>query len=360
MSLDPGIYSQVQTSLLSTLNGVLTASIGYSQSLLYLTAGIEVVLFALLWMLQGNNAFGRLIVTVLKIGFILMVINQFNAWLSELLDSFYQISANASNVKEAFQLLEAPGQIWQYGYNSAILLLKTASNDGLSVGLSLLLTTLGLGILLVFGLIGARLVVQLAAFYVTALIALLFLPLGVLKPTADFAYRGLQSVLKSGVALLTIILVLTVAMSIWQGHALAADFNLNQVLGIFFSGLIFLMMTQWLPGIAASAVGHIRPLAWDAVPSVTVSPQAATEQAQQMRDAMRAAVSLDASSGAAAGGAMASAVHISPASSPASMAPALQRQSDKQDRQRFGAATEVSISRQTLSKLKSTQQASGE
>jgi hypothetical protein len=42
------------------------------------------------------------------------------------------------------------------------------------------------------------------------------------------------------------------------------------------------------------------------------------------------------------------------------MAPAQARQPDKQDRQRFGAATEVSISHQTLSKLKNTQQASGE
>lgn len=360
MSLDPGLFSQVQTSMVSTLNTVLMASIGYSQDLLYLTASIEVVLFALLWILQGNNAFGRLILTVLKIGFILMVINEFNTWLNQLLDSFSQISANAANADAAFQLLKAPGQIWQFGYDSAILLLKTASNDGVNLGLSLLLTTLGLGILLVFGLIGARLVVQLAAFYVTALIALLFLPLGVLRPTADFAYRGLQSVLKSGVALLTLMLILTVATSIWQGNPLPTEFNLNQVLGVFFSGLIFLLMAQWLPNIAASAVGHIRPLLLDTAHSVEVNTQAATTAMAQANEAMRAAVSLDGGVHGTAGPSMASAVHISPAASAGSAAPALVGQSDKHDRQRFGAATEVSISSQTLSKLKSTQQASGE
>lgn len=360
MSLDPGIYSQVQTSMVSTLNTVLAASIGYSQDLLYLTAGIEVVLFALLWILQGNNAFGRLILTVLKIGFILMAINEFTTWLDQLLNSFSQISANASNAHQALQLLETPGQIWQFGYDSAILLLKTASNDGLSVGLSLLLTTLGLGILLVFGLIGARLVVQLAAFYVTALVSLLFLPLGILRPTSDFAYRGLQSVLKSGVALLTLMLILTVATSIWQGNALPTDFNLNQVLGVFFSGLIFLLMAQWLPGIAASAVGHIRPLLLDSSPTISVTSQAAADQAHQMREAMQAAVSFDGSGRSQEGRSMASAVQINPTSASHGIAPTQARQPDKQDRQRFGAATEVSISRQTLSKLKNTQQASGE
>jgi hypothetical protein len=119
-------------------------------------------------------------------------------------------------------------------------------------------------------------------------------------------------------------------------------------------------MVQWLPSIAASAVGHIRPLLLDGTPSINVNTQAAADQNRQVREAMQAAVSLDGSGRSQEGRAMASAVQINPASASHGMAPSQARQPDKQDRQRFGAATEVSISHQTLSKLKNTQQASGE
>jgi P-type conjugative transfer protein TrbL len=363
MSFDPGIYSQIQNNVFDTMNSVLTNTIGYSQDLLYLCASIEVVLFALMWAIQGNNAFGRLIFTILKIGFLLMVIDEFSSWLGLLLSSFGQISEKAANSAEAFQLLTAPGEIWQYGYDNALVLLKTASMDGISMGLSLLLTTLGLGILLIFGLLGARLIVQIAAFYTTALVALIFLPFGILKPTADFAYRGLQSVIKSGVGLLSLILILTIATGLWhsQGGPLPANFNLNQVLGLFFSGLVFLLLAQLLPKIAASAIGHITPLVSES--SHSTSTTSSTTPIGSSSDALRAATTINVSADNAKGGHFAAAVQISNNStSGGSLSPSQIGSQDKQQRGRFNQAIEVapSISASTLQKLANTKVASAD
>ncbi len=367
ISLDPGIYTQIQSGVIGSFNTVIASVTAYSRDLLYLCASLDIVLFALLWIVQGNNAFARLIFTVLKIGFLLMVINEFDTWLNILLSSFSQIAATSgSNASLGINLIEAPGAIWQLGYDNAILLLKAAANDGISMGLSLLLTSLGLGLLLIFGLLGARLIVGVAAFYLSALIALIFLPLGVLKPTADFAYRGLQSVLKNGVALLTLLLILTAASQVWQGSTLylPEKFNLNQVFGLFFASLVFLLMSQQLPKIAAAAIGQIKPLLPDNVEQASVNP-ASLNSAPSIspHSDLRAAATLD--SGFSAPGAsshFSAAVQISPsaASSSGSLAPDMAKRQAKSDRNSFDSATTVapSISGATLQKLKATERAS--
>lgn len=362
MSFDPGVYSQIQGTLISTVNTVLSHSVAYSQNLLYVCASLEIVLFALWWMLQGQQALGRLVFSLLKVGFLLMVVNEFTTWLSIILASCGQLAAAADSAA-AFQLLTAPGEIWQYGYDSAMVLLKKATVDGLSMGLSLLLTSLGLGILLVYGLLGARLIVQIAVFYFTALIALIVLPLGVLKPTADFAYRAFQSVLQSGVALLALMLVLTVATTVWQGHdsQLSDQFNLNQVLAIFFSGLVFLLLAQLLPKVAAQVVGRIQPLISDQpeTAAVTVAPLAAPPAA--MSD-LRAATTLESQMGGLRDSHFAAAINVQPAAVSSSVATSPMKPGSKQARGRVDSATTVSpsISASTLQKLANTRQASGD
>ena len=119
-NFDPGVYTQIQSTLISSFTSLLSSVTTYSQDLLYLCASIEIVLFALLWAVLGNNAFGRLLFTVLKIGFLLMVINEFTTWLTLILKSFEQIAQQTANASTAIRLVDMPGTIWQYGYNSAI------------------------------------------------------------------------------------------------------------------------------------------------------------------------------------------------------------------------------------------------
>ena len=361
MGFDVGVYTAIQSTLIGSFTSILGSITAYSQDLLYLCASIEIVLFALLWAVLGNNGFGKLLFTVLKIGFLLMVINEFDSWLSLLLNTFGQIANQTDNAKTAINLISAPGDIWQYGYNSGVILLKAAAADHLSMGLSLLLTILGLGILLVFGLLGARLIITVAAFYLTALIALLFLPFGILKPTADFAYHGLHSVLKSAVALFTLLLIFALATSIWQSNSmqLTDKFTLNQILAIFFTGLVFLMMSQYLPQIAASAIGRIQPLLSDNAfntNSAAANPALTINAPSNSMD-MRAATTLDNSpSGQLNGAHFSAAVQLSPgaASQSGSLAPAMNQRNDKSERGSFDSATVVSINSATLQKLKAT------
>lgn len=364
MHFDPGVYTQIQSSLISAFTTSLVAVTAYSQDLLYLCASIEVVLFALLFAINGSNVFGRLLFTVLKIGFLLMVINEFNTWLALLLNSFNQVAGQST----ATTLLNAPGDIWQYAYNSGITLLKAACADHISMGLSLLLTILGIGILLIYGLLGARVIVTIASFYLTALIALLFMPFGILKPTADFAYRGFQSVLKSGVGVLALLFILAAASSMWQNSdfQLVEKFNINQVLGIFFSGLVILLLSQSLPKMAASAIGQVKALLPENTASTTTSGLNASAPAFNVseRNAMQAATTLDSGQNNSVSGGQfsAAAVHIAPNATSGSLAPDMAKSQNSQQRGRFDSATSVapSISGATLQKLKATRYASGD
>lgn len=365
---DPGVYSQIQSTLISSFSDLLASVTAYSQDLLFLCASIEIVLFALLWAVLGNNAFGRLLFTVLKIGFLLMVIREFDTWLGLILKSFAQIAQQTANATTAISLVDTPGTLWQYGYNSAMTLLKAAAADHISSGLSLMLTLLGLGILLVYGLLGARLIVTLAAFYLTALLALIFLPFGILKPTMDFAYRGLQSVLKSAASLFTLLLILTIATTVWQSNAmqLTDAYTINQILGIFFSGLVILLMAQCLPPIAASTIGEIKPWLDDSLFNQTSTPLATNTPMMAPTLDMRAATTLDPNqSSQLNGGHFSAAVLITPNASPnhGSLSPgAMTTNKDKSDHRGFNSATEVapSISSVTLQKLKDTRHASGD
>lgn len=362
MALDPGILTQVQSGVITQISGAFGAMVSVANSLLYFFAAFEVVLFGLFWALQGGGAWVRLLGALLKIGLLIFVIDNFPGWLEAFLESFAQIGSAVGDTDTAKHLLLAPGDIWNYGYNAGVHLLKTATEHGDNLGLTLLLVILGCGILLVFGWLGIQLVLRVSAFYILAFVALILMPIGAFRATSDFAYRSIRAVLQAGIALLVLLVVLTIATPILQ----AGDFsdgkavNINEALGLFFAGLLFTLLAIYLPAWVMDAVGHIR--SW--FPEGAETPAAAANAtivapASGLTD-IRAAVQID--NQAAAGSPLAQAASVQVQMSTGLMpASAMQGKAESRPAAKLNEATSVSrsISSETLRRLHNTERGAG-
>ncbi|MFA6409268.1 MAG: type IV secretion system protein [Gammaproteobacteria bacterium] len=260
MNLDPAIFSLVQSSFIEHINTAFALVTQYAMNLFYLFATLELVIFGLVWALRQDVVWGQICWQILKIGIIFFLIVNYS-WLFGLIGkSFVQLAGSVANTKDATTLASNPAQIWRYGYDVGINLLHQAVL-GSSLGLVLLELMLGCGILLVFGLLGIQIILQIVGFYLVALAALIFLPLGVFTATANMLEKAVQNVLKSGVKMMTLLVVIgiaTIVFNTFPTFTIAAEshaYSINQILGLFFAALLFLILAMRLPSIVAGSVG---------------------------------------------------------------------------------------------------------
>lgn len=260
--IDPGAITLIQTTFLEHINTAFDVVTHYALNLLYLFAVLELVIFGLLWALERDIGWGQLLFKILKIGLIFFVIQNY-AWLTDtVIKSFAQLAGVTVNNHEISRVIFSPGKIWQYGYDAGVHLLQVAT-AGSNFGLVLIQIILGLGILLVFGLLGIQIILQLSGFYLIAFAALILLPFGTFTPSHNMFDKAVQSVLRAGVRVMTLIMVVGIAVVVWNGmhltdmDATEAVVNINQPLGLFFTALVFLYLAIYLPKVAAKTVGII-------------------------------------------------------------------------------------------------------
>src|SRR3989338_4537188 len=261
--IDPGAITFAQTMFLDNIMSVFGVVSGYALDLLYIFAAIEIVIFGLLWAF-GQSGWDRFFFKVLKIGLIFFIIQNYSYLADVIVRSLVQVGGAVAHTKELESFIFNPAKLWQYGYNEGVMLLKLAAT-GSNIGLPMLYIMLGSGILMVFGLLGIQVVLQLSGFYLVEMTSLLFIPFGTFTPAQGMFNRSVQSVLKAAVRVMVIIMVIGVAVTVWSSFALTSvtpdhlpiPFNINQPLGLFFTGLLFLYLAIRLPKMAAESVGSI-------------------------------------------------------------------------------------------------------
>jgi P-type conjugative transfer protein TrbL len=271
MAIDPSTISLIQTIFITHIDGAFHTIAHYAQNLLFIFAVFETIVFGLLWAFGGHAPYSDLFFKVIKITLIFFIIQNYTWLLTTIINSFAKISISVTNAHDLGELVFNPATIWKYGYDVSLGLLKLATTSS-GIGLVILLVALGLGILLIFGLIGIQIVVQLIGFYLVALIALILMPLGAFNPGTNMFDKSVQAVLKAGIRVAVLIMVIGIAMAVWHSFDLTAlqdlqnlqnvqglsdNFNLNQVLGLFFTALLFLFLAIRLPRYASEAVGLI-------------------------------------------------------------------------------------------------------
>jgi type IV secretion system protein TrbL len=304
MNIDPGTITLIQTTFLQQLTGVFTTVTHYALNLLYIFAALELVIFGIAWALQQGIAWERLFFKVLKIGLIFFLIQNYAYLLNTILQSFVNVGGIVAHTKHLTGFVFNPAKIWRYGYDIGLNLLKIASLSS-SIGLSLIQITLGMGILLSFGLLGIQIILQVVGFYLVSLTALILLPFGAFNPSADMFSQSVKAVFKAGVRVMVLIMVLGIAVTIWSGlhlgkMAVSPDININQILGLFFSALLFLYLAIRLPQIVSEVIGkiHIRSPEKETAPAAQVisspAPTSAAAAPISGAAAMQAATNIEA------------------------------------------------------------------
>ena len=275
--LDPAAITLIQNVFLKNIASALDGITHIAKNLLYFFTAFEFVIFGLVWALSRSAAWERIFFKIIKIGLIFFIISNYSYFLDIILRSFAQIGAQIGHNVKITDFLFNPAKLWQYGYDPGIQLLQSAMRSS-SIGLAITGTVLGLGIIIIFGLLGIQVILQYIGFYLVAITALITLPLGVFNPTSSMFDKSVQSVLKAGVRIMMLLIVLSLAITIWDAFNLDQNpvgSSINSILGLFFTGLVFLTLARYLPKLAEKAVGDIS----SNINEITGGGSAATEQA---------------------------------------------------------------------------------
>jgi P-type conjugative transfer protein TrbL len=259
MTLDPASFNFIQNYFIQRISAQYQTMIGYANNLLYIFAVIEITFFGLMWALQKKSSFDQLFLKGLKICFIFFIVTNFPYLCKVILESFAQMGGIVGATKNLTDIIFNPALLWKYGYDPGVNLLKIAT-ESYGIGLPLLYLVLGLSVLLTFGLFIIQIILQILGFYFISFTALIALPLGVFTPTADMFTQALTNVLKAGVRVMVIIIITGIAVSIWNLYdtvKITQDTSLNPILGLLFSGLLFLYLARYLPRMAANTIGRI-------------------------------------------------------------------------------------------------------
>lgn len=258
-TIDVSAITLIQTTFLGNLKKAFTTVANYALNLLYLFAVLEVVVFGIVWALQRDVGWDKFFFKIIKIGLIFFIIQNYEYLLKQIMDSFAQLSGAVINNAGAVKYVFNPAKIWQYGYDSGVHLLQI-STSGSNIGLALIQVSLGMGILLIFGLLGIQMVLQMISFYVVSLGALILLPFGAFALGRGMFDRAVQTVFQAGIRLMALIIIIGIAVVVWDGFQLVDmattnNFNINQPLGLFFTALLFCSLAFYLPKVLSQAVG---------------------------------------------------------------------------------------------------------
>ena len=255
--IDPGAITLIQSTFLEKLHVAFTGVAKFALKLLYLFAVLELVVFGLIWALQRDVGWDKFFFKIIKIGLIFFIIQNYSWLLDSIMHSFAKLAGVVTS--GAAKYIFNPARIWEYGYDSGIHLLQLAVTNN-NFGTVLVLISLGLGILLFFGLLGIQMVVQMVGFYLVSFGALILLPFGAFTLSRSMLDKAVQAVLQAGIRLMGLIIIIGIAVVVWDGFQLVdmattTEFNINQSLGLFFTALLFLCLAYYLPKVLSQAFG---------------------------------------------------------------------------------------------------------
>lgn len=260
-TIDPGVVTLIQSTFLEQIGGAFSTTASYASRLMYLFATIELAILGLAWALQRDVGWDKFFFKIIKIGLIYSIIQNYAWLLTSILNGFAQLAGVVINDASIAEYIFNPAKIWQYGYDVGVHMLQLAASSNL-IGLSLIQVSLGLGILLTFGLLGIQMIIQTIGFYLVSFGSLILLPFGALGSAGNMFDKAIQAVLKAGLRLMALIIIVGIAVTIWKGFdfidlTTTTNFNLNQPLGLFFTALLFLCLAIYLPKVVSEAVGDV-------------------------------------------------------------------------------------------------------
>ena len=252
------LLDKIQFGFIEEINAKFSALQGSALTLLAVVAALELTIFGLVWIIKQDEGVAVLLIKFIKIGFFFVLIQYFPALLQMVLEIFIKVGYIIAPEKSQ-ALLFSPGKLWTIGFKAGVSMLKVSAQYGtFNMGLSFLYLFLGMGILLIFAAIGAQIIISVVLFYFVAVLSLVVIPLGVLKPAQDLFNKAIQHLLRAGVRLFAVILILGVAFTLFQSlkiTSISDSTSLEKPLALLFTSFVLMILIYTLPLYLAKAVG---------------------------------------------------------------------------------------------------------
>lgn len=203
---------------------------GHTFGMLQILALLDVAL-ALLLKMAGGVQFQTLVNKILKIGFWVFVVSEYDTWINAIIDTFSELGLAAGGGNIGLEMLKHPSVLLKKGYALASGYLNWVSDtitgvDSFFANFDLIIAAyLGAGlIILAFMIIIFQVFITFIEFYIFALLAVFFLAFAVFNKTAFISEKVIGGVLSYGVKLMVLACVLSAIGPIVD----SLDFTINK------------------------------------------------------------------------------------------------------------------------------------
>lgn len=250
MAQDIGMMTGIMRTMSETIAGGYGHIYADVSNLFQILVAIEIVLFGIWWIADREMAIKKGLSKILIIGFFMWIINNYPMIVESLIEGFVYMGLKASGDNITIQHFFDPSLIASYGIEVTAPMLDGISRwDPLGLivgGISSLI------ILLCYFIIAIQITVAVLEFYISAVLALVLIPFGVLKKTSFLGEKAIGAVISQGVKLMVLAFVMGIISPILASMAIPADgLGLNEIFSLVFMCLFFVMIVWQAPAIAA-------------------------------------------------------------------------------------------------------------
>ncbi|GEM_PF-442729 len=283
------------TATLLNFLGVFSLGFGNllpSTTWLFLTLlGVEIILFGLYWAL-GSGQILDAIKKILFIGFWIWVVFSFPLLANSLVNSLTQ-AGNIAGGGGPVNLLDPSGVVNQGFVVAAPIQVQMNTFSVVNVAYRLIYFVLWMTVLFIYFLMGIQVFITVLEFYIITAIVGILLPFGLIKHTKFLAEKSIGAVISSGIKMMVLSFILTVAGAVITGATLSAAPTLNEILSLILTVGAIAFLVWNAPGIAAGLIAGSPSLsAGTAVQNTVAGGFMAAGAAAGLANATRAAASM--------------------------------------------------------------------
>jgi type IV secretion system protein TrbL len=246
--LDDIAYSYAQNSI-SWFQPLFTMA----QQLFFLLAAIEIAWTAIIWVLEKDELTSftnAMIKKIMSISFFYALLLNANSWLPAIVDSFINAGQQAGGAPDL-----SPSVILDIGLQTAWQMLKQLHFSGIADtiatgGIAILASII---IIFSFAIIASQLLIALIESYIVISGGVLFLGFGGSRWTTDFTQKYISYAFAIGVKLFVLYLLIGIGqaqVTSWPNKL--EPININTVLSVMGSSLIYMLLVWQIPNMAAS------------------------------------------------------------------------------------------------------------
>ena len=255
MVADTGILTQVLNQILEVFHFGSAAVSAHALGLLTKLACLELTMAALWWALTGHDAIVGFVRRILMIGLFLAIIENYD-WLIHLVsEGFIQTGKDAGGKNLSF--VRDPSTIVAAGFVVAMPIfdhLSTYSGTAVLTHLHDIIISAICALLVVgaYFTIAIQIFVTYLEFTIVSTLGLIFVPFGVLRPTAFMAEKLFGAIMSFGVKLMVLGFLVSVMVPIMKSFTLQGAPDWKPLLNLVGACIAVAALAWHAPGVAAS------------------------------------------------------------------------------------------------------------